>query len=254
MRITRRYSHNNGKELIEENHSDILKDIEKVISSIDAESCRLKEPKDKEKARAKRAGVTLFYSPRHLNALFDWYFFQLGWDIKPRIKTHDVGRTGYREMDFLKDRVGVEVQMGKYSFLVYDMVAKLVIFRNLGIIECGCEICPMASMLPQMSSGIGAFEQVVWDLEARGVADIDVPVLVLGIEPEGSKTRLKFPGGKTLSIQEEPPSYYEAGSGKPKQEALFEMHTEPEIVLNRYRKKGLPQGTLERVRETGQQV
>jgi hypothetical protein len=31
-------------------------------------------------------------------------------------------------------------------------------------------------------TGVSYFEQFVWDLEHRGVADIDVPVLILGID------------------------------------------------------------------------
>jgi len=32
-----------------------------------------------------------------------------------------------------------------------------------------------------MSSGVSYFEQFVWDLETRGVSDIDIPVLILGV-------------------------------------------------------------------------
>ena len=35
----------------------------------------------------------------------------------------------------------------------------------------------------EMSSGVSYFEQFAWDLEKRGVADIDIPVLILGIFP-----------------------------------------------------------------------
>ncbi len=35
----------------------------------------------------------------------------------------------------------------------------------------------------EMSTGVSYFEQIVWDLEHRGVADIDIPVLILGIAP-----------------------------------------------------------------------
>ena len=177
MRVAGRHSHKDGERFIRENHPVALAEVEQVIASIDAESCRLKRSEEASREHE------MIFSPKHLNALFDWYFFKLGWEVRPLIKTHDENRSGSREMDFLKDKVGVEVQMGKYSFLTYDIVAKMVIFRNLGVSECGVEICPMASMLPQMSTGIGAFEQVAWDLKARGVADIDLPVLVLGIEP-----------------------------------------------------------------------
>jgi hypothetical protein len=33
-----------------------------------------------------------------------------------------------------------------------------------------------------MSTGVSYFEQFVWDLQQRGVADIDVPVQILGLD------------------------------------------------------------------------
>jgi len=56
------------------------------------------------------------------------------------------------------------------------------IFRKLGRIDCGVEIVPTKQFADQMSTGVSYFEQIVWDLEKRGVANIDVPVLVLGID------------------------------------------------------------------------
>ena len=87
-------------------------------------------------------------------------------------------------MDFLKENLGVEVQFGKYSFMVYNVAAKMTIFRNLGFIDTGIEVVPVKRFALQMSSGVSYFEQFVWDLEQRGVADIDVPVLILGIDSE----------------------------------------------------------------------
>lgn len=85
-------------------------------------------------------------------------------------------------MDFVKDGVGVEIQFGKYSFMVYNVCAKMTIFKNLGLIECGIEVVPVKALALEMSSGVSYFEQFVWDLESRGVADIDIPVLILGID------------------------------------------------------------------------
>jgi hypothetical protein len=34
-----------------------------------------------------------------------------------------------------------------------------------------------------MSSVFSFFEQFVWDLEKRGVSDIDIPVMILGVAP-----------------------------------------------------------------------
>ena len=92
------------------------------------------------------------------------------------------GQKAYREMDFLKNRLGIEVQFGKYAFMVYNVCAKMTIFRNLGLIDAGIEIVPVKSFADEMSTGVSYFEQFVWDLETRGVADIDIPVLIFGLD------------------------------------------------------------------------
>ena len=75
----------------------------------------------------------------------------------------------------------MEVQFGKYAFMVYNVCAKMTIFRNEGLIDAGIEVVPVKVFADQMSTGVSYFEQIVWDLEKRKEADIDVPVLVLGI-------------------------------------------------------------------------
>jgi len=85
-------------------------------------------------------------------------------------------------MDFVKNKLGVEVQFGKYSFMVYNVAAKMTIFRNLGHIDAGVEIVPVKKLAKHMSTGVSYFEQFQWDLQTRGSADIDTPVLVLGID------------------------------------------------------------------------
>lgn len=84
-------------------------------------------------------------------------------------------------MDFVKNLVGIEVQFGKYAFMVYNVCTKMTIFRNSGVINAGIEIVPVKSFAEEMSSGVSYFEQIVWDLENRGIANIDVPVLILGV-------------------------------------------------------------------------
>lgn len=84
-------------------------------------------------------------------------------------------------MDFIKGKLGVEVQFGKYAFMVYNVCAKMTIFHNQGVIDAGVEIVPLRELAQEMSTGVSYFEQFVWDLEHRGVADIDIPVLILGV-------------------------------------------------------------------------
>lgn len=62
----------------------------------------------------------------------------------------------------------------------------MTIFKNLGHIDAGIEIVPVKSFADEMSSGVSYFEQFVWDLKNRGVADIDIPVMILGIDADAA--------------------------------------------------------------------
>ena len=103
-------------------------------------------------------------------------YYVAGYQPKP------LRKGAFREMDFVKQKLGVEVQFGKYAFMVYNVAAKMTIFKNLGYIDTGIEIVPVKALADEMSSGVSYFEQFVWDLEHRGTSNIDVPVLVLGID------------------------------------------------------------------------
>ena len=87
-------------------------------------------------------------------------------------------------MDFVKPgiKLGVEVQFGKYAFMVYNVCAKMTIFRNMGLIDTGIEIVPVKNFADEMSTGVSYYEQFAWDLTQRGVSNIDTPVLILGID------------------------------------------------------------------------
>ena len=71
---------------------------------------------------------------------------------------------------------------GKYAFMVYNVCAKMTIFHKLGHINAGVEIVPIKRFADQMSTGVSYFEQFVWDLQHRGVSNIDIPVLIIGID------------------------------------------------------------------------
>lgn len=190
MIIAARYSFNGGAEAVSNKYPHLLHEIESVILSVNAEEHRIKQSKEKT-----MMGQFL-YSPVSLNKAIKSPLFEQGW-INRRVVCHYPTQyytpeyaaavtesIGFRDMDFLKERLGVEVQFGKYSFMVYNVAAKMTIFRNLGFIDTGIEIVPVKRFALQMSSGVSYFEQFTWDLEQRGIADIDVPVLILGIDSE----------------------------------------------------------------------
>lgn len=190
MKIAGVYSFNGGKEEITHRYPNPLIEVEETIRNVNAEDHKTKVSKEKT-----MPGRMLF-SPPSLNKAFKSEFGKRGWnpvrvscDYPTEYYTegYEAKRQGqrgaYREMDFVKGTLGVEVQFGKYSFMVYNVCAKMTIFNKLGHIECGIEIVPVKSFAAEMSTGVSYFEQFVWDLESRGVADIDIPVLILGLSP-----------------------------------------------------------------------
>lgn len=64
----------------------------------------------------------------------------------------------YNQTDFVKSRVAVEIQFGKYSFIAYDLFVKHLAFYVGDAIDVGVEILPMKVMQGQMSSGPGYYE------------------------------------------------------------------------------------------------
>ncbi len=84
-------------------------------------------------------------------------------------------------MDFIKNKLGVELQFGKYAFMVYNVCAKMTIFNKLKHIDYGVEVVSVKELAESVSTGVLYFEQFVWDLEHRGVSNIDISVIIYGI-------------------------------------------------------------------------
>jgi hypothetical protein len=188
MKIAGEYSFNGGKEYVEKKHKTLLNEIEQVISTVDANIHKIKTSKEKT-MRGKK-----LFSPISLNKAFKNEFLKTNW-VHVRVKcdypteyytkeyqTSSLTKGAFREMDFLKNRLGVEIQFGKYAFMVYNVCAKMTIFHNLKYIDAGVEIVPIRQFAGEMSTGVSYFEQFVWDLTNRGVSNIDIPVLILGID------------------------------------------------------------------------
>jgi hypothetical protein len=187
MRVVGVFSFNKGKERVTSRYADLLTEVNAVIKAVDATKLKTKES-DEKTMRGR-----MLFDPTAINKAFKAQFNKRGWDkirvkceyptgyYEPDYKTQAKLRGAYREMDFLKKKLGIEVQFGKYAFMVYNVCAKMTIFKNLGYIDTGIEIVPIKELAKEMSTGVSYFEQIVWDLEQRGVADIDIPVLILGL-------------------------------------------------------------------------
>jgi hypothetical protein len=89
----------------------------------------------------------------------------------------------YNQTDFVKERVAVEVQFGKYAFVAYDLFVKHMAFFVGDVIDVGVEILPMKELQSHMSSGVAYYEGELYNLirEGRGVPA--VPLVLIGVAP-----------------------------------------------------------------------
>jgi hypothetical protein len=186
MKIVGMYSFNGGEQYIKKQYPQLLGEVDQIVSAI--------HPTKTKKSREKTMRGVKLFSPKRLNSSFKKKFTKLGWKnhrekcdypttyYASSYKPTKLNKGAFREMDFIKQKLGIEVQFGKYAFMVYNVCAKMTIFNKLGFIDAGIEIVPIKKFADHMSTGVSYFEQFVWDLEHRGVSDIDIPVLILGID------------------------------------------------------------------------
>jgi hypothetical protein len=203
VRIVKHYSHLNGLEFLLVHKPKLWKEITGVIRGLDAGSCRTKVSKEK------RTRDKVLYSPIAMNSALSTAFKAHGWGEQrtsywvtsdaqlirktmhlpaPQQKA-EIENAGlepifsYNQTDFVKERLAVEVQFGKYSFVAYDLFVKHMAFYVGDVIDVGIEILPMKELQEEMSSGVGYYEGELYNLirEGRGVPA--VPLVLVGIAP-----------------------------------------------------------------------
>ena len=203
MQISARYSHLNGWEFLYVHHRDLLDEIEEVISSVDAEACRTKESREKTKMGR------LLYSPKEMNEAIKRGFNEKDWQqrrqefwvtydervvrniasLPANQQKETIEAAGqapiysYNQTDFVKDRVAVEVQFGKYAFVAHDLFVKHMAFFVSDVIDVGVEILPMKELEQNMSSGVPYYERDLLNIMRQGRGIPAVPLLLLGVAP-----------------------------------------------------------------------
>lgn len=203
MRIVSYYSHLNGLEFLQVHKPNLWTEIQSVIFSVNAKVCKTKISKERNmKGRA-------LYSPIEMNKLMKIGFKKKAWTEKRsaywvtgdaqlirktmhlpiKRQKEEIEAAGgtpiysYNQTDFVKDRVAVEVQFGKYPFVAFDLFVKHMAFFVSNIIDVGVEILPMKELQAHMSSGPSYFEGELYNLirEGRGVPA--VPLILVGVAP-----------------------------------------------------------------------
>ena len=203
MQIAETYSHLNGLEFLLVRKPTLWQEIESVVAEVDAGECRTKVSKEK------TMEGRLLFSPIGMNAAFKRLLRQRSWDesrvsywvtrneklirktltLPADAQKREIEAAGetpifsYNQTDFVKERVAVEVQFGKYAFVAYDLFVKHLAFYVGDRIDVGVEILPMKSLQSQMSSGVAYYEGEFYNVIRQGRGVPAVPLVVVGVEP-----------------------------------------------------------------------
>lgn len=121
------------------------------------------------------------------NALLDRRFAALGWETQPQVFGADEDASS--RMDFLKDRIGIEVEFGHPSFLGIDLLKfQVASYSSMDKIDVGVYVTTtrhfqrlIQEEYGQKWNGSINYERVVRYLPLLKSA-IQVPVYVLGID------------------------------------------------------------------------
>ena len=201
MKIIETYSHLNGLEFLIVHKPQLWKEIKNVILAVDAEACKTKVSNEK------TMKGKLLYSPIDMNKAFAKLLHSNQWQesrvsywvtkneklirktltMSPAEQKKEIEADGetpifsYNQTDFVKDRVAVEVQFGKYSFVAYDLFVKHLAFYIGDHIDVGFEILPMKSLQAQMSSGVAYYEGELYNIVRQGRGVPAVPLVIIGI-------------------------------------------------------------------------
>ncbi|MDO9244652.1 MAG: BglII/BstYI family type II restriction endonuclease [Rhodocyclaceae bacterium] len=157
MKIVETYSHLNGLEYLLVHRPKLWKQVQAVVAAVDAIGCKTKVSKEV------RMKGQLKYSPIEMNNRFSALLREAEWKesrvsywvtrseklirstipLPPDAQKKEIEAAGeqpifsYNQTDFVKDRVAIEVQFGKYAFVAYDLFVKHLAFYVRDQIDVG---------------------------------------------------------------------------------------------------------------------
>jgi len=192
MRISQIYSHIYAEEFLLVHHKEDFKNLLHLIEDIKVvppSSKSISRSKLKDEFRVKLNAAGWLPERKHFHVSTDPKVV-VALESKDFTEQKELirlqGQPSYRScshLGFLKNRIGVEVQLGKYFAVTYDLFVKHLSFYTGEIIDVGIEIVPMKSMQQRMSSGPPWFEKEVHNVLRHGRTNPPVPLLIIGIEP-----------------------------------------------------------------------
>ena len=157
MNISETYSQFNGLEHLLVHKKRLWEELKTVVSSVDAKNC-------------KKTSRKKLYNQNQINKEFKKLFSRKNW------------KASHSQTDFMKDRVSVEMQIGKYPSVTYELFAKHWVSYIGDTIDVGIEILPMKSLQKKMTSEVTCYENELANVTHQKHGIFAVPIVLIGVE------------------------------------------------------------------------
>ena len=203
MRIVEKHSHLNGEAFLCVHYPEILEEVERVIESVDVDECW-----DATTYSNNTLGPGTF-SAENVAKAFDDKLKDLRWCsqasnfwvTRDAEQTRAVARMPVEmqcrairlqmaepiparlEINYVKSRAAVQVQLGKPSMVAHDLFVTYMNFYVSSLIDVGIEIVPMREFERQISTNVPYYERDVLNVIRQGRGVPAVPLVLIGIAP-----------------------------------------------------------------------
>lgn len=193
MKSAAHHSHLNGQECLLVHYKKLWDEVQDVIAGI--------------KTSAHLSNVSQEKSldlPKNLNEAFETGLEACGWSNSKNIhwdiaeekmpsrlpkdmqkqaieEAEDVSIKSYSQMVFVKGRVAVDIQFGKYAFAPHDLFVKHLGLYVSDVIDVGIAILPMRELERKMSPGAAYYEKHLLNVMQRGRGVPAVPLVLIGV-------------------------------------------------------------------------
>lgn len=193
MKLAAHHSHLNGQERLLVHHKKLWDEVQDVIAGINTSAHQTNVSQKK--------SLSL---PENLNEAFGTGLEAYGWsnsknthwdiaeekmpsrsakDMQKQAieEAEDVSIKSYNQMVFVKGRVAVDIQFGKYAFAPHDLFVKHLGLYVSDIIDVGIAILPMRELERKMSPGAAYYEKNLLNVMQRGRGVPAVPLVLIGV-------------------------------------------------------------------------
>ncbi|ELZ96437.1 restriction endonuclease BglII [Haloferax mucosum ATCC BAA-1512] len=205
MRVTDIFSFGGGLETLQSDYRDEYDELVKAIESNTADEVFVKRTKEASKSGKFLASPGTMNHNILIEQLHDTY----GWAVdhsagRNKSEIEEIGkeprsigdpecevdispgeRYGKRTVDGWKNSCCVEIQFGKYAFMIYDVLAKFGHFQQHDKIGLGIEVLPSNNLVQDMSTGVGYYEQLEAEISHLPTDYVNeeyrIPVVGIGV-------------------------------------------------------------------------